>query len=104
MAFFARNAVVFLIILVLIPLLQWFLSRAESRVPGLVMPGISFLFSFVYLLSFTGEDNGFLLAVKMAAVMLLANIPTFILLAIYFAVRSKKRKKSAVDKMNIQDL
>ena len=104
MVFLARNVVVFLIILVLIPFLQWFLSRSESRVPGLVMPVISFLFSFVYLLNFVPEENGFLLVAKMIAVMLLANIPTFILLAIYFAVRSKKKKKSAVDKMNIQDL
>ena len=36
--------------------------------------------------------------------MLLANIPTLVLLAIYWAVREKRRKRSELDKMNIDDL
>jgi len=101
---FIPATVIMLALIILIPILQWLLSRAASRVPGLVLPGICFLYSFVYLLNFVPEDSGFLLAVKLISVMLIANIPTFILLAIYFSVRSKKRKKSSVDKMNIQDL
>ena len=37
-------------------------------------------------------------------VFLLMNIPTAILLAIYFTVRERKRKNKEIDKMNIKDL
>ena len=87
-------------------LLQIFLSKRESRWPGLTMPIISFLFSLIYPLNMAvpsaGAATGF--AFQMILVWLLANIPTFILLAIYFACREKKRKSSQLNKMNIQDL
>ena len=35
---------------------------------------------------------------------LLSNIPTLVLLVIYWAVREKYRKRSELDKMNIDDL
>ena len=38
------------------------------------------------------------------ASLILGNIPTVILLAIYFACREKFRKRSELDKMNISDL
>ena len=37
-------------------------------------------------------------------VFIISNIPTIILLAIYFASREKLNIKSQLDKMNIQDL
>lgn len=37
-------------------------------------------------------------------VWLLANIPTAVLLVIYFACREKKRRKKQIERMNIQDL
>jgi len=38
------------------------------------------------------------------AVLLLYNIPTVVLLAIYFGCREKQRKRKALDKMQAQDL
>ena len=49
-----------------------------------------------------GITAGFI--VQMIMVWLLGNIPTIILLAIYFGCRGKQHKNKQLDKMNIQDL
>lgn len=86
--------------------LQIFLSGMESRWPGLVLPIIAFLFSLLYPLNMMvppeGVTAGFIF--QMILVWLLANIPTAVLLAIYFGCRAKNRRKKQIDKMNIQDL
>ena len=46
--------------------------------------------------------GGFMIALILG--WLLANIPTLILLAIYFACRGKQRRNKRLDKMSIQDL
>ncbi len=91
--------------------LQIFLSRQESKWPGLVLPGLSFLFSLciavgVYLFMYVPpQDNGLgTVIIPTILLFLMYNIPTLILLAIYFACREKYRKKKQLDKMNIQDL
>ena len=85
-------------------LLEIFLARRKSRWPGLVLPAISFLWSLLYL--FNMMDTGSMVQNILTALltMLLANIPTLVLLAIYWAVREKRRKRSELDKMNIDDL
>lgn len=85
-------------------LLQIFLSKRESKWPGLVLPAISFLWSLLYL--FNLMDTGSVVQNILMALftMLITNIPTLILLAIYWAVREKRRKRSEIDKMNIDDL
>lgn len=85
-------------------LLQIFLSRRESKWPGLVLPGISFLWSLLYL--FNMMDTGSVVQNILMAILtiLLSNIPTLVLLAIYWAVREKRRKRSEIEKMNIDDL
>ncbi len=91
--------------------LQIFLSKREGKLPGLVLPVIAFLFSLIYPLNmaaFTsmssseGVAAGFVF--QMLLVWLLANIPTIILLAIFFACREKRRRNKQIDKMNVQDL
>ena len=85
-------------------LLQIFLSKRESKWPGLVLPAISFLWSLLYL--FNMMDTGSMVQNILTALLtvLLSNIPTLVLLAIYWAVREKRRKRSELDKMNIDDL
>lgn len=85
-------------------LLQVFLSRRESRWPGLILPGVSFLWSLIYLLSLRAMESPLQTALMALLTMLLSNIPTIVLLAVYFACRERRRKKDAVEKMNIQDL
>ena len=85
-------------------LLQIFLSKRESRIPGLVMPVISFVVSIItpMLMVVPENENGFF--VEMFFAFILCNIPTSILLAIYFGCRAKKKNVKELDKMNIQDL
>lgn len=85
-------------------LLQIFLSKRESRWPGLVLPAISFLWSLLYL--FNMMDTGSVVQNILTALLtvLLSNIPTLVLLVIYWTVREKYRKRSELDKMNIDDL
>lgn len=99
--------VTLLVLLVLVVggvLLQIFLSKRESRWPGLVLPAISFLWSLLYL--FNMMDTGSVVHNILMAILtiLLTNIPTLVLLAIYRAAREKRRKRSEIDKMNIDDL
>lgn len=92
-----------LVLLVGMIILQINLSRRESKWPGLVLPIVSFLISFIYPLSMAiPAVGGFFIALILG--WLIANIPTYVLLAIYFACRGKYRKRKQLDKMNIQDL
>ena len=84
-------------------LLQIFLSKRESKWPGLILPLLSFLYSLVMALSATAYNGGIPWGPILAS-LVLGNIPTVILLAIYFACREKFRKRSELDKMNISDL
>ena len=84
-------------------LLQIFLSRREGKWPGLILPILSFLYSLVMALSAVAYNGGIPWGPILAS-LVLGNIPTVILLAIYFACREKFRKRSELDKMNISDL
>lgn len=87
-------------------LLQIYLSKRESKWPGLVLPIIAFIFGLLYPLNMIapseGVTAGFIFL--MILVWLLGNIPTIIFLAIYFGCRGKQRRNKQLDKMNIQDL
>lgn len=84
--------------------LQIFLSKRESRWPGLVLPLLAFLQSLLLPLNVmdTGSVSQNILLVLVT--LLAGNIPTLILLAIYWAAREKRRVKRQLDKMKIDDL
>ena len=97
------RTLIFLLFIAGIIVLQVFLSKREPKWPGLVLPVISFLISFIYPLNMAiPAVGGFMIALILG--WLLANIPTLILLAIYFACRGKQRRNKRLDKMSIQDL
>ena len=124
--------VVFLTIVVGGVFLQIFLSKKKSKWPGLILPGITLFYSLIMVLSLTaflevttqkistqggvttqsittqvGTTQGTTIGqILFEAIFtfLIANIPTYILLGIYFACREKFQKNSQIDKMNIQDL
>ena len=86
--------------------LQIFLSKRESKWPGLVLPIMAFLFGLLYPLNMIAPDEGIAVSfiIQMLIVWFIGNIPTIILLAIYFGCRGKQRRTKQLDKMNIQDL
>ena len=96
--------VFFLVFIIGGTLLQIFLSKRESKWPGLVLPAITFLYSVLMVLNIAAVGDAQGVMVTMTAILITGNIPTLILLAIYFACRSGRKKKSEVDRMHIEDL
>ena len=86
--------------------LQFFLSKRESRWLGLILPCICFVYSWLIIM-FTAVIDGttkWEIFTSLATILLVMNIPTVVLLAIYFGCREKIKRKKAIEKMNIQDL
>ncbi|MDR0951327.1 MAG: hypothetical protein LBM18_00160 [Oscillospiraceae bacterium] len=85
-------------------ILQVYLSKKESKILGLILPGVFFLLSFIPVLGLTLSVNssGFYLSVFF--VFLLSNLPTLILLAIYFANQTAQKRRAELEKMNKRDL
>lgn len=103
----ARTAYATILLLVLLAgtiLLQIFLSKRESKWPGLVLPVITFLYSVLMVLNVTAMETARAVIAAILSVLIAGNIPTLILLAIYFACRGKRRARSEMDKMRIKDL
>lgn len=108
MAILSRTMIAFLVFVLVVLvggiLLQIFLSKRESRWPGLVLPLLAFLWSLLGPLNVmdTGSVSQNVLLVLVT--LLAGNIPTLILLAIYWAVREKRRVRSQIEKMKIDEL
>lgn len=103
--------------LVVIPgfiLLQIYLSKKGNKWLGLILPVIFFCIAAagsgyqIYEWSLTNYENPnvsvFGWVGEATAYFFTYNIPTVILLLIYFFSRRKHRHKKALDKMNLQDL
>lgn len=105
---FPGRSLITLAVLVGIVFLQIFLSKQKSRWPGLILPAISFCIGLLFPLNMVMPPEGVTgsFIVEMIAAFLLANIPTIILILLYFwpRLREKKRHKKQLEKMNIQDL
>lgn len=100
------NLLIVVVIIVAAIWLQVFLSKKGNKWFGLVLPLICFAYSLLMVSSIviyvgaTGWDVFSLIA----STFFIANIPTIILIAIYFGCREKIKRKKALEKMNIQDL
>ena len=101
--FLAVALIVFLVLIVGGVALQIFLSRRKSKWLGLILPLLTFLYALALTLNVTSIDGAFTWGALLAT-FLLGNIPTLVLLAIYWAVREKFRVRDQIDKMNIDDL
>lgn len=99
-----KNIIFFLVFIVGGILLQIFLSKRESKWPGLVLPIITFILSLVYILNIAPTESVRQIIVLIISTFLITNIPTVILLAIYFICQKKVKSIREIDKMNIQDL
>lgn len=101
--------VILLLVSVGVIVLQVYLSGRESKVPGLVLPGILFLGELFVLPNvvsvafFTAET----LAAGCVNVILrvcITLLPTIVLMAVYFLCRRRLDRRKQLEKMNIQDL
>lgn len=108
MAILSRTMIAFLVFVLVVLvggiLLQIFLSRRESRWPGLVLPLLTFLWSLLGPLNVMDTGSASRNVLMVLAALLAGNIPTLILLAVYWAVREKRRVKDQIDKMKIDEL
>lgn len=86
--------------------LQIFLSKKKSKLFGLILPTVTFLYSLLMILNITVFEGtrGGEIFMLIASTFLISNIPTIVLLGIYFGCREKMKLRSQLDKMNIQDL
>lgn len=85
--------------------LQIYLCQKKSKWIGLALPAISFIMSFVWSFNrITYHDSSAMSIGGAIAIWLLYNIPTVILLLIYFTCRDRNYRKKQIEKMNIQDL
>lgn len=96
--------IVFLVLIAGGIFLQIFLSRRESRWPGLVLPLLAFLNALLMVLNIADTESASQNVLTVLVTLLAGNIPTLVLLAIYWAAREKRRVKSQIDKMKIDDL
>ena len=85
-------------------LLQIFLSRRESRWPGLILPLMTFLCSLLGPLNVADTGSVSRNVLLVAVTLLAGNIPTLVLLAIYWAAREKFRVRNQMEKMGKQDI
>lgn len=105
------SVILFIILLVLVigvvvgvVFFQLHLAKSESKWPGLVLPFLTFLFSIMSSFGWMLYDGTIEGLISIIIASLLFNIPTLILLAIYFSNRTRINNVSEIEKMTIQDL
>lgn len=100
------GAIIVPILLVGSIMLQIFLSKRENKWFGLILPTLNVIFSIMAVLgmAFVVKPSIAEIIIQAIMIFLVWNIPTVILIAIYFACRKKLKRKKEIDKMNIQDL
>lgn len=86
--------------------LQILLSKKKSKWFGLILPTTTFLYSLLMIFNIAVFDGmtGSEIFMLIASTFIISNIPTIVLLGIYFGCREKIKIRSQLDKMNIQDL
>lgn len=99
-----RTLIVLLVFVVGGICLQIFLSRRKSKWPGLMLPLLTFLLALLQVLSVVDTGSVSRNVLLVVRVLLVGNIPTLVLLAIYWAAREKRRVKAQIEKMHIDDL
>lgn len=97
------------LLLALVPLvggiiLEIFLSSRQNKWLGLILPAITFLFSIFILLQLIVPPDEKQIVFIFASTFIVSNIPTLILLAVYFACRQRFKRRAQIEKMSVQDL
>ena len=128
------NTLIIAAVFVGIIALEVWLSRRKCRWPGLILPAVTLVLSLLMVLGFAAfsrggataemqvidQETGEIVyqeqtvetepdwtlgdAAQLGVVLLVGNIPTFVLLGTYYIGREKLRREKMLEKMNIQDL
>ena len=128
------NTLIIAAVFVGIIALEVWLSRRKSRWPGLILPAVTLVLSLLMVLGFAAfsrggataemqvidQETGEIVyqeqtvetepdwtlgdAAQLGVVLLVGNIPTFVLLGTYYIGREKLRRDKLLEKMHIQDL
>ena len=85
-------------------LLQIFLCRRSQKWPGLVLPGICILFSLVAVLNVAALGGVAETIGTMLLSLVVYNIPTLVLMVIYWICRQTYSRAGELEKMHIADL
>lgn len=104
----ASRATILLVVVMLVFVvggifLEVFLARRKAKWPGLVLPGLTFLYTLVMAMNITSVGHGAHWG-PLLGTLVLGNVPTVVLLAVYFACREKQGRDREQDKMRIEDL
>lgn len=107
-----RTAIIILPIIIAmiigLTFLQIYLSKKNSKIPGLIIPVIIFILSVIY--SVPNFKSAFHISYSPGAffasliILLIYNVFTIIYILIYLHFRNKINKASEINKMNVQDL
>ncbi len=99
--------IILIVCLALLVVLQIFLSRAESKWLGFILPALTFICSLLLPLSILvmmiympGTD----VILLMLGIFVVGNIPTVVLLVVNYVCRKQFLKKKEIEKMKIHDL
>lgn len=98
----AVNSIIAILFLVLPLIGQILICKYIRGRAGLILPGISFIISIIYMLNIPDIDGNVWPSVL--TTMIIANIPTIIFYLIYRYYDQKEKQKDELDKMEIMDM
>ena len=97
----AVNSVITILILFVPLILQILICKYIKGRAGLILPGLSFIISIIYILNIVDDGNWWMAVLTTST---LANIPTIIYYLIYRYYDKKEKQKDELDKMEIMDM
>lgn len=98
----AVNSVIAILFLVLPLIGQILICKYIRGRAGLILPGISFIISIIYMLNIPDIDGNVWPSVL--TTLIIANIPTIIFYLIYRYYNQKEKQKDELNKMEIMDM
>lgn len=97
----AVNSVITILILFVPLILQILICKYIKGRAGLILPGLSFIISIIYILNIVDDGNWWM---AVLTTIVIANIPTIIYYLIYRYYDKKEKQKDELDKMEIMDM
>lgn len=103
------NSFIIIILGIVVFMLHIYLCRKENKFLGLIIPGINILLSVSAIIGIAMYDtvkdsSAGIDIIQFVLIFIMYNIPTVILLSIYFSSRKNLKCNKEINKMNIKDL